>query len=169
MRYRRADVVDRAIGLLDRTGLEALSMRRLAAELGVQPAALYHHFADKSALLAAVADEILARGRRATEVVTWEAELRLVCVELRDAMVARRDAGRLIATVHALGTGAQEPERRMEAALRRAGADDRLARLGARLLLHFVLAHAGDPDEDFATGLAVLLDGLSARLAVTVG
>lgn len=164
MRYRRADVVDRAITLLDQTGLEALTMRRLAAELGVQPGALYHHFADKSALLAAVADEVLARGRRATEVVTWESELRLVCVELRDAMLAHRDAGRLIATVHALGTGAQEPERRIGSALRRAGADDRVARLGARLLLHFVLAHAGDGDEDFALGLGVLLDGLAVRL-----
>ena len=97
MRYRRGDIVDRAIGVLDSVGLEALSMRKLAADLGVQPGALYHHFTNKDALLAAVADELLTRGRRATEIVTWEAELRLVCVELRDAMRACRDGAALLA------------------------------------------------------------------------
>ena len=33
-------------------------------ELGLQPSAIYHHFPTKQALLAAVADEVLARGRR---------------------------------------------------------------------------------------------------------
>ena len=46
------------------TASSALTMRRLGAELGVQPSAIYHHFANKQALLAAVADEILARGAR---------------------------------------------------------------------------------------------------------
>ena len=64
MRYRRADVVDHAIAVLDAYGLADLTMRRLGAELGVQPSALYHHFANKQALLAAVADEILVRGAR---------------------------------------------------------------------------------------------------------
>ncbi len=64
MRYHRADVVDRALAVLDAYGLADLTMRRLGGELGVQPSALYHHFPDKQSLLAAVADEILARGRR---------------------------------------------------------------------------------------------------------
>ncbi|HYG93943.1 MAG TPA: TetR family transcriptional regulator [Nocardioides sp.] len=165
MRYRRADVVDRAIRGLDEHGLEALSMRRLAADLGVQPSALYHHFPDKRALLAAVADEVLARGRRATEVMTWDGELELVCVELRDAMLAHRDGDRLIASVNAEGIGAGEPEARMADALRRGGADERLARVGARTLLHYVLAHVDAEPGDFALGLAVVLDGLTARLA----
>ena len=50
--------------MLDRYGLADLTMRRLATELGVQPSALYHHFPNKQALLAAVADEVLRRGRR---------------------------------------------------------------------------------------------------------
>lgn len=140
-RYRRVDVVDRAVGVLDERGLADLSMRHLAAALGVQPSALYHHFANKQALLGAVADRILELGRRATEIVPWESELRLVAVELRDAMLAHRDGAALIAQAHALGS-AQEPERRMREALQRAGADADLARVGARTLLHFVLGHA---------------------------
>jgi TetR/AcrR family tetracycline transcriptional repressor len=165
-RRRRADVVERAIAVLDRHGLEEWSMRRLAADLGVQPSALYHHFPGKDALLAAVADEMLARGRRPSEVVTWESELRLVCVELRDAMRSHRDAAELIAAAHARGTGAQEPERRMAAALERAGADDDLARVGASTLLHFAVAHVDDDDADFALGLGILLDGIAARIDV---
>lgn len=63
MRYHRSDVVRRAITVLDEYGLESLTMRRLAAELGVQPSALYHHVPNKQTLLAAVADEILEIGR----------------------------------------------------------------------------------------------------------
>lgn len=164
MRNHRADVVRHAIDVLDQHGLADLSMRRIAADLGVRPSALYHHFPDKRALLAAVADEVLARGRRPTEVLTWDGELRLVCVELRDAMLAHRDGARLIAAVHAAGTGALEPEARMADALLRGGADERLARVGARTLLHYVFAHVDDDPEDFALGLAVVLDGLAVRL-----
>ena len=64
MRYHRGDVIDRALAVLDDYGLESLTMRRLAAELGVQPSALYHHVPNKQSLLAAVADEIVRRGRR---------------------------------------------------------------------------------------------------------
>ncbi len=172
-------MVGRAIAVLDTHGLDDLSMRKLAAELGVQPSALYHHFANKDALLAAVADELLARGRRGAEIVTWEAELRLVCVELRDAMLACRDGAALVARVHALGLGAQEPLQRMYDALARAGADEHLARIGARSLVHFVFGHVADeqlqrqagPDAvrtrdsgDFHLGLTLLLDGLGQRL-----
>lgn len=177
MRYRRADVVDRAIVLLDEVGLEGSSMRRLAAELGVQPSALYHHFASKKELLGAVADEILARGRRPTEVMAWRDELRLVCVELRDIMLRHRDGAALVSTARALGVGGQEPVRRMTAALTWNGADPELARVGAGTLFHFVFgqvadeqAHrsAGGPqvpeDADFGVGLDVILDGLEVRL-----
>ena len=96
MGYHRADVVERAIGVLDAAGLEGLSMRRLAADLGVQVGALYHHFDNKAALLAAVAEEILRRGSRPAEVVAWDAELQLLCVGLRDAMRRHRDGAALI-------------------------------------------------------------------------
>lgn len=172
MRYRRADIVERAIGLLDQIGLDALSMRRLAADLGVQPSALYHHFAGKQELLGALADEILSRGRRPTEVVTWQDELRLVCVELRDTMLRHRDGAALVSTVRAAGVGGDEPVRRMCAALAWNGADDELARVGARTLFHYVYGHVVDEQAqgadstapDFGVGLGLVLDGLAVRM-----
>ena len=43
--------------ILEKEGIEALSLRAVARAVGVSPAAPYHHFADKDALLAAVATE----------------------------------------------------------------------------------------------------------------
>lgn len=56
-----AAIVDAAIDVADRDGLGALSMRRIADELGVGAMSLYRHVADKDTLLQAMAAEI---GRR---------------------------------------------------------------------------------------------------------
>ena len=48
-------VVDSAIAIIGDGGLEAFSMHKLAASLGVRAPSLYHYFSDKNALLAAVA------------------------------------------------------------------------------------------------------------------
>ncbi|MEV5002532.1 TetR family transcriptional regulator [Nocardioides sp. LML1-1-1.1] len=163
MRYRRTDVVERAIGVLDESGLDALTMRRLAADLGVQPGALYHHFDGKDALLAALAEEILRRGRRPTEIVAWDAELLLLCLGLRDAMRRHRDGALLIAQVHRADAGALEAP--LRAALDRAGAEEHLSRVGARTLVRFVLAQQDDDADDFRLGISLVLDGLRARLS----
>ena len=54
----RERIISAASALIDAEGLEALSTRRLAAELGVQGQSLYHHFTNKEEILDAVANEI---------------------------------------------------------------------------------------------------------------
>ncbi|GAB22878.1 MAG TPA: TetR/AcrR family transcriptional regulator [Gordonia polyisoprenivorans] len=54
-------IVEAAIVVADRDGLDALSMRRIADELGVGAMSLYRHIADKDALLHAMAEEIGTR------------------------------------------------------------------------------------------------------------
>jgi AcrR family transcriptional regulator len=56
----REQIVDMAIVLIDRDGVEALSVRRLAAELGIRGPTLYHYFANKGALLDAVRARLVA-------------------------------------------------------------------------------------------------------------
>ncbi|BCY06928.1 TetR/AcrR family transcriptional regulator C-terminal domain-containing protein [Actinoplanes sp. L3-i22] len=56
----RDRVLDAAVDLADRTGLEALSMRNLAHELGVVPMALYKHVANKDELLDGMLDRVIA-------------------------------------------------------------------------------------------------------------
>jgi TetR/AcrR family tetracycline transcriptional repressor len=59
-RLQRDLVVDKAIATADREGLDAVTIRRLAQELGVTPMALYWHFADKDALLRAISERLWA-------------------------------------------------------------------------------------------------------------
>jgi TetR/AcrR family transcriptional regulator, tetracycline repressor protein len=55
----REAVIAAARAVADREGLERLSMRSLAAELGVMPNTLYSHVADKSELLDGLLDDVL--------------------------------------------------------------------------------------------------------------
>jgi AcrR family transcriptional regulator len=57
----RDRIVAAAAALIDAEGLEAVSTRRLAGELGVQGPSLYHHFTNKDEILDAVANEITAK------------------------------------------------------------------------------------------------------------
>jgi AcrR family transcriptional regulator len=56
---RREAVIAAARSLCEREGLAAVTMRRLAGDLGVAPNTLYSHFADKTALLDAVLDAVI--------------------------------------------------------------------------------------------------------------
>lgn len=184
MRHHREDIVERAVRVLDDYGLASLTMRRLGSELGLQASALYHHFPSKQALLAAVADEVLARGRRPRAAdEAWDDLLLEACHELRDAMLAYRDGADLVATVYAFGLGAQGPADELEDILARAGFTEPLVEVGARTLLHFVFGHTfeeqtalqaesagaieGSPATgrvaDFDLGLGLVLDGLAAH------
>jgi AcrR family transcriptional regulator len=53
-------IAQAALAVVDRDGLEALSMRRLGAELGVEGMAVYRYFPNKAAVLAGVVEVLLA-------------------------------------------------------------------------------------------------------------
>jgi TetR/AcrR family transcriptional regulator, tetracycline repressor protein len=183
VRYHRSDVVARAIEVLDEYGLESLTMRRLASELGVQPSALYHHVPNKQSLLAAVADEILRRGSRPRHAERWDRRAIEICAELRDAMLAYRDGAEVVVTAHTFGLGAREPATALRSALGDGGLPGDLVDVGTRAILHLVFGHtveeqtamqaasAGAIDRtpdgaaDFEQGLQLLLDGLRARVS----
>ena len=57
---QRDRIVQHALELADEEGLDAVSFRRLAADFGVTPMALYRHVADRDDLLAAMNDLVLA-------------------------------------------------------------------------------------------------------------
>lgn len=57
----RDRIVEAAGALVDAEGLDAVSTRRLAAELGVSGPSLYNHFRNKDEILDAVADAVSAR------------------------------------------------------------------------------------------------------------
>lgn len=52
--------MEAALGIIEREGLESLTLERLADTLGVRAPSLYHHFADKTDILTAAARALLA-------------------------------------------------------------------------------------------------------------
>jgi TetR/AcrR family tetracycline transcriptional repressor len=97
MQLHRADVLAGALVLLDDDGLEGLTMRKLAAHLGVQAGALYWHFQNKQALLDAIADALLADVPGPAPDGTWEQRLTELGQQLRAALLAHRDGARVFA------------------------------------------------------------------------
>ena len=59
-RFTRSELAQTAISIVDAEGLDALSMRRLAGELGAGTMTLYHYVRTKDELLTLVCDEVMA-------------------------------------------------------------------------------------------------------------
>lgn len=97
-KIRREQVVAVALDLLDEVGLDGLSTRRLAQQLGVESATLYWHFRDKSVLLGEMASAVLARHHTLAvpaDAVQWPAWFADNMRSLRRALLAYRDGARL--------------------------------------------------------------------------
>jgi TetR/AcrR family tetracycline transcriptional repressor len=94
----RDTVVRAALELLDETGLEGLSVRRLAARLGVQNPALYWHFRNKQELLDEMARELLAHDMGGpAEGEGWREWLTRRAHRYRRTLLSHRDGARLVA------------------------------------------------------------------------
>ncbi len=108
MPLTRADVLARALALLDEVGLEALTMRRLAASLGVQPGAIYWHFASKQALQDAMSDALLDGLLEPPLEGRWDEQLAELARRVLRAVSRHRDGARVAAETLAPGPKALE-------------------------------------------------------------
>jgi TetR/AcrR family transcriptional regulator, tetracycline repressor protein len=79
-------VADRALEIADAEGIEAVTIRRLATELGVTPMALYWHFRTKEDLLAGLADRVLDALVPPERGGDWAADIRAAMAALVAAM-----------------------------------------------------------------------------------
>ena len=83
------ELLDAALALVDAEGLEALTMRRLAAAVGVEAMSLYHHVPSKEALLDLVVDRMRAEMRLPDNAPPdWADALEAVFVEYRRVLAA---------------------------------------------------------------------------------
>ena len=85
-RLSTARVLQAAIALADKTGLEAFSMRGLAQELGVVPMALYKHVANKDELLDGIVDIVFSEIDAPSAEEDWRSALRLRAISAREAL-----------------------------------------------------------------------------------
>jgi TetR/AcrR family transcriptional regulator, tetracycline repressor protein len=129
-------IVAAAIGLLDREGLAALSMRRLAEELGTGAASLYWHVGSKDGLLDLVLDQLISEVKIPDpDPPHWQEQLKEVAreqrrISLRHPYIVRISIGRI-----PMGPNALLFSERVLAILRAGGLPPRLAVQGYLLLI----------------------------------
>lgn len=190
MAINRSDVLASAISVLDEAGLPDLTMRRVAAHLGVAPGALYWHIPNKQSLLAAIADTIVSDPALAAAAsksrMRWDRQLTGFAHALRAALRRHRDGAEVVSASLASRLGAENLHGPILEMARAAGAHPADAQATALALVHFVVgftfeeqtrelmagagAAAGELDpiaseRSFAGGVDLIVDGLRSRLA----
>jgi AcrR family transcriptional regulator len=91
-------VLATALELIDRDGVDALSMRRLAAALGRDPMILYRHAPGKAALLDGVVETVLAQLQVNPADPDWTGQLRAVARGYRSLALAHPNVVPLLVT-----------------------------------------------------------------------
>lgn len=93
----REKILDAALEILDRDGLEGLSMRKLGAAVGVEAMSLYNHVANKDALLDGIHERILV-SLEPSAARSWQTFVRHQALALHRALLAHPNAIPLFAT-----------------------------------------------------------------------
>lgn len=94
----RDATVQAALKIIDDDGLDALSLPRLARELNVKAPSLYHHFTDKSEILAAVSAEIVRKTvfPRKSASGDWADWFTQLTLNFRTAVLRHRNAAPIL-------------------------------------------------------------------------
>jgi len=181
----RATIVRTALRLLDEVGIDGLSTRRLAAELGIKSASLYWHFKDKNELLnemsGAMFNECLHNPNVSDPDFDWAEWLAEGARSIRRTALSRRDGAQVMARPRPRGPNAKVSFEDNVKTLMRSGLADMEARLTMQTLRRYAIGAAlqeqsnkglsaaigivGTGEEGFEFGLQVFIDGLRARLA----
>ena len=157
------DAVATAMRLLDEDGLDRLTVRRLATELGVKAPALYWHFASKRALLDHLADVLVTPvlAELPDPDTPWLTWLDGAATALRAALLAHRDGGRVaIGADPRVARALGEFVERCVGVLHRAGFSLADATRSAGVLLQFVLGRT--VEEQARPGPAEEIDAVGA-------
>ena len=173
----RAAIVQAAIEIADSDGLDAVSIRRLAAKLSARPMSLYTHIAAKEHLLGLMVNEVVA-GVLVPEPLPddWREALRQIARRSHEVFVAHPW------TLDAFGRGAppgpniQTHGEQSVRAVAGLGLSEREAWTVLGIVDEYTMGHAlrvvllGDRgphrlDDSFGVGLEVVLDGIEKRFA----
>ena len=143
-------IVETALRVLDEEGLDGLSMRRVAEELGTGAASLYWHVGSKDGLLDLVMDRVIGEQHVPDpEPERWEEQLKEVARTMRATILAHRDIVELSLGRIPMGPNALEWSERVLAVLRAGGVPDRLAVLGHHLLIAAINGFTMDESADY--------------------
>lgn len=150
---QREGIVARALDLADREGVAAVTIRRLARELGVTPMSLYRHVRNKDDLLDAMLERMLgALALPSTALESPLGDLRALLYALRDLLMAHPAGGPLISRrFMPAGNALRALEHALDI-LRRAGFDPEQAYLVFEQMLQQTVVLVAAEQEALADG-----------------
>lgn len=171
----RAAIVEAALRLLAEVGLDQLSTRRLAADLGVKGPSLYWHFKNMAELRDLMADKLLTDALPSPDAFDdWKTWLAEGARAYRRAALSCRDGARILAGARPTAARRANRFEPNTARLRAEGFDEREAwgafMVMARYAMGFALAEqagrgaTGNSEATFEMGLTAMVDGLELRL-----
>ncbi|MGW2250599.1 TetR/AcrR family transcriptional regulator C-terminal domain-containing protein [Kitasatospora sp. NPDC001660] len=99
----REALAQAALKVLERDGLAGLSMRKVAAEVGVKAASLYWHVRNKEELIDLLNDAIMSRAEPPPREGGWREQLHAYCLRHRQLLLDNRDAAKVVAGRMGLG------------------------------------------------------------------
>lgn len=159
----RALIVSEAIRLADREGVEGLSMRRLASELGAGAMSLYHYVAGRDELLDAMVDVVFDEIDPLPTDTDWQSAMRHQALSARAVLARHPWATPLMESRTTPGPANLRHREAFTACLRQAGFSVVTATHANWLLNSYVYGHAlQEAALPFATadGLAELTESL---------
>jgi AcrR family transcriptional regulator len=175
-RFTRADIAAAAVHIADAEGIEALSMRRLALELGSGTMTLYHYIRTKDELLLLVTDTVMGEivlPAGALPVDDWRAAMTAIAHRSRFALERHRWVFDIVVDPGAGPNGLRHFDQSMQAvASLRGTLEDKLDVIHA--VDEYVFGHClqrrddhhGADETRFDRNLGRLLDGLAADIGV---
>ena len=99
-RLTRERVIDAGLLVMDTEGLEAVSMRRVAREVGVEAMSLYNHVRDKDDLLQGICDRVMGDFVFPEPTEDWAEMCKAGARSWRNVLQAHPDVMRLFAETH---------------------------------------------------------------------
>jgi AcrR family transcriptional regulator len=135
----RERVLEEALALMDREGLEVVTMRRLADHLRVTPMALYNHVRSKKDLLGSIAEHLTSQIEFDCDEPDWRDRIRTCFRRLRDACLAHPSAVRLMESLEVPPLAVFRPMEITLAALDEAGVTGQDAVRSYFLLMNFAM------------------------------
>ena len=152
----RERVLSEALRIVDDEGLDRLTMRRLGAELGVDPMAVYHHVPDKAALFDGLVERVFSEVELPARTGHWEVDFRGCTEAARDTFRAHANAMPLLGTRPPITPPAFDLVEAITALLLDAGFSEQDAADGVdcagRLVIGHVLAEVGRPPDRAVDG-----------------
>jgi TetR/AcrR family transcriptional regulator, tetracycline repressor protein len=142
-------VLDAALAIVDEQGLEALTMRRLGAALGVDPMTIYHHVPDKSALFDGLVELVYDEIELPAPTGEWQDDLRAIARSGRATFLSHPHVATLLGTRPPVTEAAFDLVEAITAIVLGAGLGEQRAADAfdciGRLIIGHVLAEAGRP------------------------